>query len=103
MTNQHSVVIVGAGQGGFQLAASLRESGYTDAITLVGVVALLAVCWLIPATQGGGSTHVRQELAAFSNGRVLLAMGITALVGSWVGFGVFASSAAAAMIMPDWQ
>jgi 3-phenylpropionate/trans-cinnamate dioxygenase ferredoxin reductase component len=32
----HGVLIVGTGQGGFQLAASLRESGYTDPITLVG-------------------------------------------------------------------
>ena len=32
----HGVVIVGGGQGGFQLAASLREGGYPHAITLVG-------------------------------------------------------------------
>jgi len=30
------VVIVGAGQAGFQLAASLREAGYADPISLVG-------------------------------------------------------------------
>jgi 3-phenylpropionate/trans-cinnamate dioxygenase ferredoxin reductase subunit len=30
------VVIVGGGQGGFQLAASLREAGYAEKITLVG-------------------------------------------------------------------
>lgn len=30
------VVIVGAGQGGFQLAASLREAGYQEPITLIG-------------------------------------------------------------------
>lgn len=30
------VVVVGAGQAGFQLAASLREAGYADPITLVG-------------------------------------------------------------------
>jgi 3-phenylpropionate/trans-cinnamate dioxygenase ferredoxin reductase subunit len=32
----HGVVIVGTGQGGFQLAASLRESGFAAPITLVG-------------------------------------------------------------------
>ena len=31
-----SVVVVGAGQAGFQAAASLREAGYAGAITLVG-------------------------------------------------------------------
>lgn len=30
------VVIVGAGQGGFQLAASLRQEGYGGAITMIG-------------------------------------------------------------------
>ncbi len=30
------IVIVGAGQAGFQLAASLREAGFADAVTLVG-------------------------------------------------------------------
>lgn len=30
------IVIVGAGQAGFQLAASLREAGFRDAVTLVG-------------------------------------------------------------------
>lgn len=32
----NSVVIVGAGQGGFQVAASLRQEGYQGAITLIG-------------------------------------------------------------------
>ena len=32
----HGTVIVGTGQGGFQLAASLRDSDYADPITLVG-------------------------------------------------------------------
>lgn len=31
-----TVVIIGAGQGGFQMAASLREAGYEGAVTLVG-------------------------------------------------------------------
>jgi 3-phenylpropionate/trans-cinnamate dioxygenase ferredoxin reductase subunit len=31
-----SVVIIGAGQGGFQTAASLRAEGYEEAITLIG-------------------------------------------------------------------
>ena len=30
------MVIVGAGQAGFQAAASLRESGYQERVTLVG-------------------------------------------------------------------
>lgn len=30
------VVVVGAGQAGFQLAASLREAGYADPVTLIG-------------------------------------------------------------------
>ena len=33
---QPGVVVVGAGQGGFQIAASLRENGYTAPVTLVG-------------------------------------------------------------------
>ncbi|ROR24737.1 DHA1 family inner membrane transport protein [Comamonas sp. BIGb0124] len=49
------------------------------AITAIGVFALLAVVWWIPATKGGEDAHVRQELAAFKNSRVLLAMGITIL------------------------
>jgi len=32
----HGIVIAGTGQGGFQLAVSLREAGYADPITLVG-------------------------------------------------------------------
>lgn len=31
-----SVVIVGAGQAGFQVAASLRQEGYTGRISLIG-------------------------------------------------------------------
>ncbi|MDF2999105.1 MAG: pyridine nucleotide-disulfide oxidoreductase, partial [Xanthobacteraceae bacterium] len=30
------IVIIGGGQGGYQLAASLREAGYAETITLVG-------------------------------------------------------------------
>ena len=30
------VVVAGAGQGGFQVAASLRAEGYDGAITLIG-------------------------------------------------------------------
>lgn len=33
---QPGVIIVGSGQGGFQVAASLRDEGYEGAITLVG-------------------------------------------------------------------
>lgn len=65
--------------GGTWLSQLVSWRATFYAITLVGVVALLAVCWLVPATQGGSGTHVRQELAAFKNGRVLLAMGITVL------------------------
>jgi len=32
----HSVVIVGAGQAGFQVAASLRQAGFAGAVTLIG-------------------------------------------------------------------
>ena len=32
----NSVVIVGAGQGGYQVAASLRQEGFTGQITLIG-------------------------------------------------------------------
>lgn len=35
------VVVVGAGQAGFQVAASLREGGYADPITLIGEEAAL--------------------------------------------------------------
>ncbi|RUP22530.1 FAD-dependent oxidoreductase, partial [Methylobacterium sp.] len=35
------VVVAGAGQAGFQLAASLREGGFRDPITLVGDEAAL--------------------------------------------------------------
>ena len=31
----HGVVIVGAGHAGFQVAASLRQSGYKDRIVLI--------------------------------------------------------------------
>lgn len=33
---QPGVIVVGSGQGGFQLAASLRDEGYTGPVTLVG-------------------------------------------------------------------
>ncbi|MFB9947576.1 NAD(P)/FAD-dependent oxidoreductase [Rhizobium puerariae] len=33
---KNGVVIVGTGQGGFQLAASLRQEGFQDAITMIG-------------------------------------------------------------------
>ncbi|MCS0494362.1 FAD-dependent oxidoreductase [Ancylobacter sp. MQZ15Z-1] len=36
MSEDAGIVIVGAGQGGFQLAASLREMGFTGPVTLVG-------------------------------------------------------------------
>lgn len=35
------IVVAGAGQAGFQLAASLREGGFRDPITLVGDEAAL--------------------------------------------------------------
>ena len=47
------------------------------AITVVGVVALLATALLVPPGKAAKSTPVKQELAAFKNVRVLLAMGIT--------------------------
>lgn len=34
--NKHGVVIIGAGQAGFQIAASLRQGGYKDRIVLIG-------------------------------------------------------------------
>lgn len=36
MSRQEGIVIVGAGQGGFQAAASLREAGFAGPVTLVG-------------------------------------------------------------------
>jgi 3-phenylpropionate/trans-cinnamate dioxygenase ferredoxin reductase subunit len=36
MTSTAGTVIVGAGQGGFQAAASLREHGYQEPITIIG-------------------------------------------------------------------
>lgn len=36
MTQDNGILIVGASQAGVQLASSLRELGYTDAITIVG-------------------------------------------------------------------
>lgn len=47
------------------------------AITLIGIVALLATAWLVPATKAVDAVPVRRELAAFGNLRVLLAFGIT--------------------------
>jgi 3-phenylpropionate/trans-cinnamate dioxygenase ferredoxin reductase subunit len=32
----HSVVVIGAGQAGFQVAASLRQAGFAGAVTLIG-------------------------------------------------------------------
>ncbi len=34
--SMNTIVIIGAGQGGYQVAASLRQEGFTGAITLVG-------------------------------------------------------------------
>jgi 3-phenylpropionate/trans-cinnamate dioxygenase ferredoxin reductase component len=36
LTGQDAVVIIGAGQGGFQAAASLRDEGFAGRITLIG-------------------------------------------------------------------
>ncbi|CUJ60085.1 MFS transporter [Achromobacter kerstersii] len=47
------------------------------AITAIGIVALLAVCFLVPKTKAVKAPPVKKELAAFKNSRVLLAMGIT--------------------------
>ncbi len=47
------------------------------AITAVGVMTFLSVLLWIPTTKSGNATKVTQELAAFKNSRVLLAMGIT--------------------------
>ena len=33
---QAGVIVVGSGQGGFQVAASLRDEGYASPVTLVG-------------------------------------------------------------------
>lgn len=41
MTPRPGLVVAGAGQAGFQLAASLREGGFADPITLVGAEAAL--------------------------------------------------------------
>ena len=41
MSEPAGIVVVGAGQAGFQLAASLREGGFADPITLVGDEAAL--------------------------------------------------------------
>ncbi len=32
----HGTIIIGAGQGGYQVAASLREQGYEGPVTIVG-------------------------------------------------------------------
>lgn len=45
----------------------------------IGVAMVVAVAWLIPQLDGGKATPVRQELRAFTDRRVLLAMGITVL------------------------
>ncbi|KXU37003.1 MFS transporter [Cephaloticoccus primus] len=47
------------------------------AITVIGVVALLAVLAWVPKTKSRGVPSLRRELAAFGNAHVLLAMGIT--------------------------
>ncbi|MCJ2014277.1 NAD(P)/FAD-dependent oxidoreductase [Methylobacterium sp. J-076] len=41
MTGEAGIVVVGAGQAGFQVAASLREGGYRGALALVGDEAAL--------------------------------------------------------------
>lgn len=74
-THPDSVVVVGAGQGGYQTAASLREHGYTGRITLISAEDALpyerpplskaylkgeadeASLWLRPATY-----YVRQSI-----------------------------------------
>ncbi|MFV3370081.1 MFS transporter [Pseudomonas sp. NY15435] len=49
------------------------------AITAIGIIGLLAVVYMIPDVGANKGANVRQELAAFKNSRVLLAMGITVL------------------------
>ncbi|WP_236225650.1 MFS transporter [Pseudomonas pseudonitroreducens] len=49
------------------------------AITAIGIIGLMAVVYMIPDVGGNKGANVRQELAAFKNSRVLLAMGITVL------------------------
>ncbi|NDZ88329.1 FAD-dependent oxidoreductase, partial [Streptomyces sp. SID10115] len=74
-TQPDSVVVVGAGQGGYQTAASLREHGYEGSITLISAEDALpyerpplskaylkgeadeAMLWLRPATY-----YVRQSI-----------------------------------------
>lgn len=49
------------------------------AITVIGVVAIVAVALLLPKGKKHEVPNVRQELAAFADAQVLLAMGITVL------------------------
>jgi MFS transporter, DHA1 family, inner membrane transport protein len=49
------------------------------AITVIGVVALIGVLMLVPHVPRHEVPHLRKELAAFGDARVLLAMGITIL------------------------
>lgn len=63
--------------GGTWLSQVVSWRATFYAITVVGVVALLATALLVPPGKAAKSTPVKQELAAFKNVRVLLAMGIT--------------------------
>ncbi|MFC7557110.1 MFS transporter [Pseudoroseomonas wenyumeiae] len=58
-------------------AVSWRATFY--AIAAIGVVAIAGVLAWVPSGERHEPTHLRQELAAFTDVRVLLAMGITIL------------------------
>jgi 3-phenylpropionate/trans-cinnamate dioxygenase ferredoxin reductase subunit len=74
------VVIVGAGQGGFQVAASLRSEGYEESITIIGDEPGLPYQKpplskaFMAGKQEVGATHLRPE-AFYLDNRIDLLMG----------------------------
>jgi 3-phenylpropionate/trans-cinnamate dioxygenase ferredoxin reductase subunit len=76
------VVIVGAGQAGFQVAASLREAGFADPITLLGDEGLpyqrppLSKAYLAGKTDAAGLTL--RTAAYFEDHRIARRSGVSA-------------------------
>lgn len=70
--------LIGAPAGTW-LAQAVSWRATFFAITAIGVVAIAGVLMLVPRVERHEPPHLRKELAAFTDIRVLLAMGITVL------------------------
>nr|SAY46174.1 Inner membrane transport protein YdhP [Serratia marcescens] len=64
---------------GTWLAQAMSWRATFWAIALIGIVAMASVIMLVPRVKNHEAPNIRKEMAAFLNGHVLLAMGITIL------------------------